>query len=321
MITWLDWYVSGAMERFGEENILPGGSPTTDADAMHYICLSHMTMFARRKDSLSKEEAAEFSFFSSLMSFCNPGLPSGLPAMNPVFKKSAILFKGRGLALDRKTVMTFAGANVPKSEWLKEALDCCWYLDIPHGAMMLDADRQVRAIFTQPNPNVKTISFVCVVTAKNDNKPIGKFSWMLGAEDGVYGPSGIADKDFINKSITDFTALSMLYFRTNIDSCKRMETLPQVERHHASLPRKKQKAAQKKKSLFTIVKLVSPVNSFGRDLTGTGASWNLKDRITVRGHFKMQPYGAGRNKRRLIWVDEYEKGPSGGRVKPVLFDE
>lgn len=52
-------------------------------------------------------------------------------------------------------------------------------------------------------------------------------------------------------------------------------------------------------------------NKSGGDITIVDSTWytNLikSDAFKVRGHFRMQPYGHGMQKKKLIWINEFEK--------------
>lgn len=64
-------------------------------------------------------------------------------------------------------------------------------------------------------------------------------------------------------------------------------------------------------SLFRIERLRPPRDNFGRKLAAGGDrnGWQLGRRITVRGHFKMQPHGPRSELRKLIFVGPHRRGP------------
>jgi hypothetical protein len=53
--------------------------------------------------------------------------------------------------------------------------------------------------------------------------------------------------------------------------------------------------------------------------TPTGRSHTYAHRFRVRGHLRNQPYGPGKSKRKLIWVDDFEKGPEDAPLKPAMY--
>jgi hypothetical protein len=75
---------------------------------------------------------------------------------------------------------------------------------------------------------------------------------------------------------------------------------------------------RKDESLFALTRLLdSP--EVGRSNNTMQSSWSLMSRQAVTGHFKLQAYGPERSLRRLIWVDEYERGPNDAPMKPRAF--
>ena len=65
-------------------------------------------------------------------------------------------------------------------------------------------------------------------------------------------------------------------------------------------------------TLFQVERLKAPTNKFGRTGSGGADGWELTRRISVSGHFKMQPCGAKSEQRRLIFVSTHYRGPVDG---------
>jgi hypothetical protein len=47
--------------------------------------------------------------------------------------------------------------------------------------------------------------------------------------------------------------------------------------------------------------------------------WHLRALHTVRGHITHQPYGPGRSKRKVIWIQPYPRGPKDGDVAAHIY--
>ncbi|MBR0861686.1 hypothetical protein ACVIWV_006951 [Bradyrhizobium diazoefficiens] len=68
----------------------------------------------------------------------------------------------------------------------------------------------------------------------------------------------------------------------------------------------------KRFTLFQVERLKAPANKFGRIGGGGAEGWELTRRISVTGHFKMQPCGARSEDRKLIFVSTHYRGPLDG---------
>lgn len=68
----------------------------------------------------------------------------------------------------------------------------------------------------------------------------------------------------------------------------------------------------KRFTLFQVERLMAPANRFGKTSDGGGEGWELTRRISVSGHFKMQPCGARSEERKLIFVSTHYRGPLDG---------
>jgi hypothetical protein len=66
---------------------------------------------------------------------------------------------------------------------------------------------------------------------------------------------------------------------------------------------------------FKVVQLKAPRDNFGNEkyVLGLKGKQPLNIEVKVITHLRMQPYGAGRNKRKLIIIDEYVKGRGQGK--------
>ncbi|MEW6395653.1 MAG: hypothetical protein AB1582_14040 [Pseudomonadota bacterium] len=68
----------------------------------------------------------------------------------------------------------------------------------------------------------------------------------------------------------------------------------------------------KRFTLFQVERLKAPANRFGRIGAGGAEGWELTRRISVSGHFKMQPCGTRSEDRKLIFVSTHYRGPMDG---------
>lgn len=68
----------------------------------------------------------------------------------------------------------------------------------------------------------------------------------------------------------------------------------------------------KRFTLFQVERLRAPANKFGRTESGSAEGWELTRRISVSGHFKMQPCGPKSEQRKLIFVSTHYRGPADG---------
>jgi hypothetical protein len=68
----------------------------------------------------------------------------------------------------------------------------------------------------------------------------------------------------------------------------------------------------KRFTLFQVERLKAPASRFGRTGGGGAEGWELTRRISVSGHFKMQPFGTRSEQRKLIFVSTHYRGPVDG---------
>lgn len=68
----------------------------------------------------------------------------------------------------------------------------------------------------------------------------------------------------------------------------------------------------KRFTLFQVERLKAPANKFGKTERGGEGGWELTRRISVSGHFKLQPCGPRSEQRKLICVSSHYRGPADG---------
>lgn len=61
-------------------------------------------------------------------------------------------------------------------------------------------------------------------------------------------------------------------------------------------------------SSIKITSSIAGSGEFGRRLPSNQKTWTLDCKIGVTGHFRWQPVGPKRSKRKLIWIDEHTRG-------------
>lgn len=315
-LTWLDYYVAGAQEAL-QQQVPAQNIPQTDREAqflMAIASLSHSTSSATAGRKISDTYVAQQTFFSGLIAFTAPrDMPKELGFAPPL-----------GIKLSSRLAKDLSRAKAPDTaDWLVELRRATWYIDVPHGAMLV-GQHQIRAIFTQPTPHRHDeVAVVLVLTHFGSDAIAGRFAWMItgGNDDMLHGSADTdIDYDLVRHAATHFLALVLLYHRQVESDYESAQDafIPAVGVDHAKLSRKKQQAKQKTRSLFRIRELYEPENRFGRtDTTITGNPWHLDHRVKVRGHFRWQPHGEQRSDRKLIWIAPHERGPD---IEKPLMD-
>ena len=78
-----------------------------------------------------------------------------------------------------------------------------------------------------------------------------------------------------------------------------------------------QNTPRKGESIFAMVRLAAPSDRLGRlPPKDFNAGWVLTTRQEVAGHFKLQAHGPGMTLRKLIWVENYSRGPQDAPLRP-----
>ena len=241
----------------------------------------------------------------------------------------------------------FYGAEAPNADdWKALVMDHpVTYIDLPSGAFSLAGGFHVRAIFLTPYPGDEinvTLSIIKDGPFSLDNAVEAQF--LLGTAElakksklpersiqditsGEFlsGTSEIIVNDVatgkkvslgvsplqLNERLSHFIKLILLYYLTHRESGQAVSRLPQIdESTYRRMSEVKRRNKTRHASLFSIIKLSSPPSRFGRtdQGLGEGGSWTLTRQVSVRGHFRFQPYGPGSKLRRLTWIDGYRKG-------------
>lgn len=315
MLTWLDYYVKGAR---ASAALL--GRFDTDLEAMFALIVHSLALEKEvARPAFSGESlAVRKTLYSMIMPFCARALfsPRELQMRaDQLFPEKDLqlfnhVFNTKAVRLNADLVALLSHAKAPNTnEWLSAISHATWYIDLPHKALMLNDRLQVRAIFTQPTRNDRHI-FLCVLTEPNKNAIVDRLAWMLEKKtEAPLADTYATDTATVRENVENFVKLLVLY--ESIAEKTERVPLPRVTISDlAKLKEKKAVAKQKTHTLFSVVDLRSPPNRFGRtNAPSLQQAWRLDRRITVRGHFRWQAYGEKMSKRKLIWIDSYERGP------------
>jgi hypothetical protein len=294
MATWLDWYISGSAASLG--------SDVTDFEAAQLMVASGM----QHTSDLSQK-----SFYSVLLPWLMP--ESERPEDNPAFA-DPIAYQ-----LSPDLLATLVRGNAPNTDAhlvIMEGHNV--YIDLPGRGMPLTDEQSIRAIFIQPTRRPGHWLVVCVLVAGKTNRMSGRYAWIVDRQGQVSDDVGMSvELDLpvatVNTVVYRLIKLTLLYALSVEDKT----FLPRVSNASlAVLKPKKRKARQKTHSLFAVRTLSrnAAVNLPGA--RSDAASWTLDHVIEVSGHFRWQPHGPGGALRKLIWIEEYERGT--GEKKPVL---
>jgi len=214
-------------------------------------------------------------------------------------------FSTNAIKLNVDLAKTFAGVKAPSishSELELENSVC--YIDVPPRTILIGKE-YLRALFlVTETANTKV---ACVLDTENSDGDI-----MITFEFGDY-LSEFERNDCIDhktasvmqEKIEHFITLSLLYHKIAAEEHKQL--IPRINiQTAAKLSAKKASSKHQKTSLFNVHYLKAPKGHFGmrlhqREYTMSG-SWD------VRGHFRWQACGIGKQKRKLIWIEGYVKG-------------
>jgi hypothetical protein len=247
-----------------------------------------------------------------------------------------------GLVLTRDTANLLSAAgcsNISDAAWRSE-LDFrqVVYVDVPHGAILLDVGAeardvlQLRAIFAAPflpEGMPGHTLFIAHLTEKGSEQGRGRIAGVLHPDGRIssFGSTRtgrtaadpplrppfvhpLADKTVLGRAGT-FLRLVLAYHFFGPQSAREPIAATPGDKLRSGKPRKEE-------SLFALTRLHAS-SEVGRPKSTIRDSWSLTSRHEVAGHFKLQPYGPRHSLRRLIWVEGYERGPTGAPVKPRAY--
>lgn len=330
MLTWLDWFCLQTLLDVDERQ--HKGDPRR-ALALHLG--DQIDAFHRGK--WKPENILDEVFTALLVHFVTDFMPDGVK----ITDQGRPIERPLGLLLTRDTVNLLADAQpleTPDELW-RNALgpDRTVYIDIPHGAMLMDAGGgtgdivQIRAIIAAPNfprdtPGATT--FIAQVTERGSERGRGRLagviqpnglisrigsSTMETATDWTMKPPyahSLLEKAVLGRAGT-FLRLVLAYHFFGPKEARETVAVTASNRLHAGKPRKGE-------SLFALTRL-KPSEQVRRPRATLGTSYSLTSRQEVKGYFKMQAHGPNSSLRRLIWVDAYQRGPEDAPLRPQAF--
>jgi hypothetical protein len=330
MITWLDRLARGVVNQIDEKH--HGGDPRK---AFAYY-VGQVVAFAQEGRSIC-DDLLDESFIAMVIPFIAEFLPpgasltssDGLPSPRPL-----------GLLLTRATasLLSEAGtANFPDDLWRAELGSRAVYVDVPHGALLLNAGingddvLQVRAILAAPYlppDRPGSTLFIAQITDRGSERGRGRITGVLQPDGKIWA--------FGNSTMTTATDWTLrppyvhplaeqslryhagmflrlvlgYYFFGPMEARQPIPATP-TEKLRAGKPRKDE-------SLFALTRL-NQTASTGRPRDTIPGSWSLTSRQEVTGHFKLQPHGPGGSLRKMIWVASYDRGPENAPIKPQAY--
>jgi len=326
MLTWLDYYVQGTSESARAVGLSGFGGDNVAAMAMlSALNLERLTKH-RKRQRIDSDEAVAATLASCVHAMTAHALPDRLAQVQQIGHAVGVeedfvrkLYTTRAIRPAVDLLETLRDTKAPDTDdWKTPLLSATWYFDIPDKALKVGGECQLRAVFTQPT-RWGRIAVVCILTAPGSNKIAGRFAWIWGQDEAVYGLriSGV-DPETVRDRLENLLRLLVLYAQV----AEKAEFVPLPRTTHRELiglKPKKRRARLNKSSLFTIRELRSPRNRFGRPVSeASEPTWRLDRAVEVRGHFKWQPYGPKHSRRKLIWIDPYVRGPKDRTPKPVL---
>lgn len=332
MITWLDYLCRQAIPLVDEK--WHKGDPRR---ALAYQVSEFV--FHAQKGTVSFESILDEAFYSMLTFVTKDFLPGSTVL---TFADGTQPARPLGLLLTRQTANLLSAANpinMSDELWRAEVgLDRVIYVDVPHGAILLDAEAgkkdmiQLRAILAAPFLPADMpghTMFIAQMTDRGSERGRGRIAGVLGPDGFIsqFGSSNtgataadwtlkapyahpLLQKAVLGRAGT-FLRLVLAYHCFGPKEAREAIAATPVERLRQGKPRKDE-------SLFALTRLnVSDV--VGRPKSTIPSSWSIASRQEVTGHFKLQAHGPQLSQRRLIWVSSYERGPEDAPIKPQAY--
>jgi len=290
----------------------------------------------------SFEDILDESFHVMLAPFFLEYFPAGT-ALRLEDSSGGEITRKLGLVLTRGTANLLSAADsshIADETW-RSALDpsCVVYIDVPHGAILLDAGTeaapdvlQLRAILAAPflprNMPGHTL-FIAQMTDRGSERGRGRVAGVLRPDNQIsrFGSARtgqtatdwtlrppfvhpLTEKAVLGRTGT-FLRLVLAYHFFGPRTAHEPVAATSTYRLRNGKPRKDE-------SLFALTRLRES-REVGRPPSTIRNSWSLTSHQEVAGHFKLQPYGPQNSLRRLIWVEGYERGPEDAPTKPRAY--
>jgi hypothetical protein len=364
-MTWLDWYIRSRTDAVRAEFHRQGWLVPRNPDGTENIvgALGGLNEFAilefsaDRRGFEQREGGPKNAHMTALMGACLlPFLSGFIPA--DLRSEGLARGPGLGLVLTRETADMLANASPPAGDAWRQRLFGPKpegaglggvYIDVPHGAVLIGRNYQLRALFAIPwrqradesdeNSNIictGAVLLVSVITAPGSERVEGNVflvvdeqdhinymrapdSSILGfvdyqtEEDAEWGSQLKPAEVFhiLYERTVEFFRLVLAYYHYGpVEARVKIGVTPiEIFARNRNRPRKAE-------SIFAMLRLAAPADRLGRALPSLRAGWMLTARQEVAGHFKLQPYGPGQASRKLIWVASYQRGPEQAPIRP-----
>lgn len=299
MATWIDWYIAGAAGN------LPGIDD--DLQAMKVLAVSGAQYGSGHQ--------------KALMAALLPWLFTEDEAR----KAAGVLGEGKDVAqriwrpplayqVSQDLLGRLVGKAAPETtDHLAVMREHNLYLDLPGRGMPITDEQSIRAVFVQPTRRENSWMVVAMLTNGRNNAMTGRYGWVTDGISGLVSPgtsvgSSIEDAlppESVATSVMEMVKLVLLYAMSHQEESP--EYLPRTTPSELlKLKPKKKKAKQKTHTLFSVRRLY-PRKRDSLPPSREG-KWTLNHVVEVEGHFKWQAYGKGLKKRKLIYIDPYERG-------------
>ena len=350
MITWLDWYVRSRVMADAFQPALAREARVGVHGPVAVFAHTIFEILATRDvdpDAFAKAEGGlKIAEELAMRSACMAPFLWGFAA--PELRKTISQQAALGLVLSRDTASLLSDAEPPTYEWRRltfgsapgeDALGAV-YVDVPHGALRIGETFQIRTLFAVPmrghdgDGNLRWDGKVLIhalVTKAGSEQECGSIFIVVNDDDTVnlaavdeHTPLGgldgaeVADdkvwvtlyKHVINHAVRFFRVV-LAYYRYGPGDAREI-----IGRTTVAEAMRNKLRPRKTESLFAMTRLNPAKDRLGRASQGTQGSWSLSLRQDVSGHFKLQPYGAGAQLRRLIWIGSYTRGPEDASIRP-----
>ncbi len=332
MLTWLDWYcrqLARAADAAARQ--LVGEDPRRLA---FVVSLDEFGRADKRAGPHGYDPEGAINWWRCFIPFVGA---FGRPEFDP---PPEAIENPLGLVLTRSTAALLSDARPPVVAWeeLAPTPRNPVYVELPHGALKIGADLELRAILarhanirTRPDAVFEPMTIAAaVVTKQGSDRPVGIYyikasAVPAGYVDILYTPDRshpIGWRD----TILDYETMRRVCAKTNdllqVTLCYYYFGPQNIREEIASSPRavveRRNGFPRKTESLFALTRLHPAPDRLGRpEAPGAeNAGWSLTERQTVAGHFKLQAYGPKWSERRMIWIGSYQRGPLDAPERP-----
>jgi len=271
-MTWLDWYIAGAGENMGMDDLsamrLMATAGVQTGNGSHRSIMSALLPWLYSEDEVTsiKERV---------------GIP--VSVAERLFS-SPVAYQ-----LSQDLLGRLVGANAPNTDdHLSVMREHNLYLDLPGRGLPLTEQQSIRAVFLQPTRWDDEWMVVAILTSGHGNKMTGRYAWIVDSG-GIMGADSLGGSiealppESVNAVVMRVVKLAILYVLSHTDEAP--DYLPRMKPGDtAGMNPKKRRARQKTHTLFSVQRLTPR----RRDSLPPGQSsgWTLDHVIDVGGHFR-----------------------------------